>query len=399
MSPVIRGRAATAVAPKSFADRRKRSAAERAKTKAKKPKVKGAHVLAGKVVPGSKKICYHLLPTFSRQLAAMLSAGMPIVASLTALEEQEENPHFKAVVAQVRASIENGAALSESLAPFPSIFDRLYVNMVRGGETGGQLAETIARIATFLESSAKLRRKVKAAMTYPVIVLSIAMVIALGMILFIVPVFAGMFADFGADLPGPTQFLINLSDGMKTLGPFIVPIIGVMIVGFKKWKNTESGGYALDQFKLRIPVFGELAIKVASARFARTFAQLIHSGVPILTALEITSGATGNRVTEQIIMEARDAVERGDSLSSSLLGQTTFPQIMVRMLGAGEKTGKIDEMMNSIADFYDDEIEATLASLTSLIEPFLMVFLGVVVGGILIGMFLPIFKMGEIVNM
>ena len=248
-------------------------------------------------------------------------------------------------------------------------------------------------------SSAKLRRKVKSAMTYPIIVLSIALLIALGMILFIVPVFAGMFADFGADLPGPTQFLINLSDDLRTTGPFVLPVIIAAVVAFKKWNATESGAYMLDKVKLKVPVFGELAIKVASARFARTFAQLIHSGVPILTALEIGAGATGNRVAGQIILEARDAVERGDSLSASLVGNKVFPPIMVLMLSAGEKTGKIDEMMDSIADFYDDEIEVMLASLTALIEPFLMVFLGVVVGGILIGMFLPIFKMGEIVNM
>lgn len=397
MSPVIKTAAATAgaaSAPKSFAKEkvRKASAANA------KPK-RAARIVAGKSVPGAKKISNVLLPTFSRQLSAMLSAGMPIVGSLNALLEQQENPNFKTVISQVKASIENGASLSESLQPYPSIFDTLYVNMVRGGETGGQLAETIARIATFLESSAKLRRKVKSAMTYPIIVLSIALLIALGMILFIVPVFAGMFADFGADLPGPTQFLINLSDGLRTGGPFILPLIIAAVVGFKKWKNTESGAYSVDKFKLKVPVFGELAIKVASARFARTFAQLIHSGVPILTALEIGAGATGNRVAGQIILEARDAVERGDSLSSALVGNAVFPPIMVRMLSAGEKTGKIDEMMDSIADFYDDEIEAMLASLTSLIEPFLMVFLGVVVGGILIGMFLPIFKMGEIVNM
>lgn len=349
-------------------------------------------------VPGAKKIVYQLLPSFSRQLAAMLQAGMPIVAALTALEEQQDNPHFKTVITQVRANIENGYSLSEALRPFPSIFDDLYVNMVRGGETGGQLAETIGRLAGFLEASAKLKRKVKSAMTYPTIVFSIAILIAILMILFIVPVFADMFTDFGAQLPGPTQFLINLSNGMRRGGPILLPVIIVGVIVFKKWKATPSGAMTMDRMFLRMPVFGELITKVAAARFARTFAQLIHSGVPILTALEIVSGATGNKVVEAVILEARTHVERGDPLSVAMSGQTVFPKLVIRMMAAGEKTGKVDEMMDSIADFYDDEVETMLSGLTSLIEPFLMVFLGVIVGGILIGMFLPIFKMGEIVS-
>jgi type IV pilus assembly protein PilC len=270
--------------------------------------------------------------------------------------------------------------------------------MVRGGETGGQLAETMGRIAGFLESSAKLRRKVKSAMTYPVIVLVIALSIAVAMIAFVVPVFGNMFEDFGADLPGPTKFLLSLSKGFRTGGPIILPLAIIGGIVFSKWKATPSGRFAMDKFYLRMPVFGELVTKVASARFARTFAQLVHSGVPILSSLEIVSGATGNTVAGAVVMEARTAVERGDPLSVAMQHQTVFPSMLVRMMAAGEKTGKIDEMMDSIADFYDDEIETMLSGLTSMIEPFLMVFLGVVVGGILIGMFMPIFKMGEIVG-
>jgi len=399
MSPVIKSmpRGSKAAAPS-----RKPAAGRGGKTPPRTPpggSKKNPKIKKKGPVPGAKKIIGQLLPSFSRQLAAMLSAGMPIVAALTALEEQQDNPHFKAVVAQVRANIENGHALSEALKPFPSIFDDLYINMVRGGETGGQLAETIARLATFLESSAKLKRKVKSAMTYPTIVFSIAILIALLMIIFIVPVFASMFEDFGATLPGPTQFLINISDGLRFAGPVLLPAIVILIVVFKKWKATPQGAFTVDKMILRAPVFGELITKVAAARFARTLAQLIHSGVPILTALEIVAGATGNCVCESVIMDARSSVERGDPLSVALEGQTVFPKLVVRMMSAGEKTGKVDEMMNSIADFYDDEVETMLAGLTSLIEPFLMVFLGVVVGGILIGMFLPIFKMGEIVSM
>lgn len=353
---------------------------------------------AGKRVPGSKKIVGTLLPGFSRQLAAMLSAGMPIVTSLEALEEQTDNPNFRQVITQIKHSIENGSAFSESLRYFPSVFDDLYCNMVKGGESGGQLAETIARLAGFLESSAKLRQKVKSAMMYPTIVMCIATTIAVGMILFIVPVFGEMFADFGADLPGPTQALLDLSNAARKRGFPIALVIGALVYAFKKWKATPAGAYKFDAFMLRTPVFGELNKKVAASRFARTFGQLIRSGVPILNALDIVAGATGNLVTGRIVLNCRESVEKGEPLSNAMIAQTIFPKMLVRMLQAGEKTGKIDEMMDSIADFYDDEVEAMLDGLTSLLEPLLMVFLGVVIGGIVICMFLPIFKVGEVVQ-
>jgi type IV pilus assembly protein PilC len=349
-------------------------------------------------VPGAKKIVNDLLPGFSRQLAAMLSAGMPIVATLEALEEQSDNPNFKTVITRLKASIENGAAFSDALRQYPSVFDTLYSNMVKGGESGGQLAETIARLAGFLEASAKLRRKVKSAMMYPTIILCIALTIAVAMIVFIVPVFGEMFADFDAELPAPTQFLLDLSDGIKRYGIFIIIGIIAAVIGFKRWKATPSGGYQWDKILLKAPVFGELRRKVASARFARTFGQLIKSGVPILQALEIVSGATGSIVAEHVIKDAANAVENGDPLSSSMVNQDVFPILLVRMLQAGEKTGKIDEMMDNIADFYDDEVDTMLAGLTSLLEPLLMIFLGVIIGGIVLCMFLPIFKMGEVVS-
>ncbi len=349
-------------------------------------------------VPGARKIVNNLLPGFSRQLAAMLSAGMPIVATLDALYEQTDNPNFKTVIARLKASIENGAAFSEALRQFPMVFDDLYCNMIHGGEMGGQLPETIARLAGFLEASAKLRRRVKSALMYPVIVLCIALIIAVGLITFVVPVFGEMFEDFGAGLPGPTQFLLDLSEGMQQYGLYILAGLIVAVIIFKRWKKTESGALAVDKFSLRAPVFGELKKRVASARFARTFGQLIRSGVPILQALHIVAGATGSVVAGRVIMKAAISVENGEPLSSAMFNQTVFPILLVRMLQAGEKTGKIDEMMDSIADFYDDEVETMLAGLTSLLEPLLMVFLGVIIGGIVLCMFLPIFKMGEIVG-
>lgn len=362
-------------------------------------KKKAAAWVSGKRrVPGANKIAAELLPGFSRQLSAMLSAGMPIVACLEALEEQSDNPNFRIVIQNVKQNIENGSAFSEALRKFPSVFDELYANMVKGGETGGQLSETIARLAGFLEASAKLRRKVKSAMMYPTIVLCIAITIAIGMIIFIVPVFGEMFDDFGADLPGPTQALLDLSDWLKAYGMYVAVGLVVGVILFKKWKASPKGGYQFDQFMLKAPVFGELNRKVASARFARTFGQLIRSGVPILSALEIVSGATGNKVAGAVVLKCRSSVEKGEPLSSVMIQQTVFPNMLVRMLQAGEKTGKVDEMMDSIADFYDDEVETMLSGLTSLLEPLLMVFLGIIIGGIVLCMFLPIFKMGEVVG-
>ena len=351
-----------------------------------------------KKVPGSRKIVNELLPSFSRQLGAMLTSGMPIVASLEALEEQTDNVGFKTVITHVKGAIEGGAAFSEALALYPYIFDDLYVNMIRGGESGGQLAETIGRLATFMEAASRLKRKVKSAMMYPVIVLCISIALAIGMIVFIVPVFGNMFSDFGAELPGPTQFLLNVSDFIKAYGLYIGGVIGIALFAFNKWKATPEGGLAVDGFKLKMPVFGELTSKVAAARFARTLGQLIHSGVPILSALDIVAGATGNKAAGKVVKNAYTAVENGDPLSSAMLTQTAFPKMLVRMLQAGEKTGKIDVMMDNIADFYDDEVETMLEGLTSLLEPLLMVFLGVIIGGIVLCMFMPIFKMSEVVN-
>ncbi len=351
-----------------------------------------------KKVRGVTKIVRTDLPAFSRQMAAMLAAGMPIVAALETLEEQATNPNFKIVLREVKKSIEGGASFSESLLQFPDVFDVLYVSMVRAGEQSGQFAETMKRIGELLEANARLRRKVKSAMTYPVVVMSMALVIAAGMIIFIVPVFGKMYEDFGSKLPGPTQFLVNVSNAIKKYAIFIVPAIALAVWLFKKWKKTTSGQWAMDRFALKAPIVGILTQKVSVARFARTLAQLVQSGVPILNALEIVAKAAANLVIEKAIMEARVSVEHGETLSAGLSGKDCIPTLVVRMMSAGEKTGKVDEMLDSVADTFDDEVEAMLASLTSMMEPLLMVFLGVVIGGIVICMFLPIFKMSEVVS-
>ena len=394
MSPVIRptGPGRTPTPPSS-----PRPAPAFAPRKAPPQKKAGQSSRAPRV-QGAKKMVNKDLPPFSRQMAAMLAAGMPIVAALETLEEQAVNPNFKLVLSAVKRSIEGGSSFSESLALVPEVFDALYINMVRAGEQSGQFAETMKRIGDLLESNAKLKRKVKSALTYPVVVLSMALIIAAGMIIFIVPVFAGMYKDFGSELPGPTQFLVSLSNGAKKYSPIIIPGIMAAVWIFKRWKRTESGGWVMDRFALKAPVIGGLVQKVAIARFSRILAQLVQSGVPILNALEIVAKASGNRVIEAAIMDARRSVEHGDTLSVGLSGKDCIPTLVVRMMSAGEKTGKVDEMLSSVADTFDDEVETMLASLTSLLEPLLMVFLGVVIGGIVICMFLPIFKMSEVIN-
>ncbi|MEG2415623.1 MAG: type II secretion system F family protein [Kiritimatiellia bacterium] len=336
-------------------------------------------------VKGAGEIRKKDLIPFTRQMSGMLNAGMSVLAALSALEEQCSNPNFKIVLIQLRERIEGGAPFSDGLADFPQLFDEMYVNMVAAGERSGQFAPVLRRLADILHSSARLVRKVKSALTYPVVILSMALLIAAGLITFILPVFVGMFSDFGAELPGPTQALLSVSDFIR--GYWYI-VIGAAIVGgfaFKKWVASDKGMYAFAKFRLRMPIFGELNLKVGIGRFCRLFAQMLTSGVPILESMEIVSRSLGNKVLEASIQSAKFEVEQGNTL-------------MYRMIAAGEKSGRIDEMLSNIADTYDEEVESSLSTLTSLMEPLLMMFLGVVIGGIVVAMFLPIFKMGSVVG-
>jgi len=349
-------------------------------------------------VPGARKIRLKDLPIFTRQMSAMLGSGMPVVKTLHALEEQTLNKSFKKVIEGVRTEIESGKSFSEALSVYPDIFDQLYVSMMRAGETGGLLAETAGRLAQYLEERAKLRREVISAMTYPVIVMTVVSIITAGLIIFVVPRFADIYADFGAALPAPTQMLVNISNTVRRNAlPVLVGLIA-LVIGLGKFKKTPTGAYLWDKFMLRLPVFGELNKKAALARFASTFAQLMRSGVPILHALDIVAYAVGNSVLARTVVKGRDEVERGEPLSRTLGQDPNYPRMLIHMLEAGEQTGKVDEMLQKIAEFYEAEVEATLAALTSLIEPLLIVFLGVTVGGVVLCMYLPIFKMHEIVS-
>ena len=349
-------------------------------------------------VSGIGRIVNNELAPFSRQLASMLRAGMSLVISLMTIEEQMDNKSFKVILSSVRETVEGGGSFSDGLSKWPKVFNDLYINIVRSGERSGQFAESMARLSQLLESSAKLRRKVKSALSYPIVVLCMAFGIAFAMITFVVPVFAEMFSGFGKALPGPTQLLVNISDFIRGNWWWLIPGVIAGIFFFRRWAATETGAYKMDQFKLKLPVFGELNQKVAVARFARIFSQMVHSGVPILDGLSIVAKACGNRVIGQSIMEARTKVEQGDQISNGLDGRPGVPLLLTRMVAAGEKSGKLDEMLDSIASTYEDEVEAMLASLTSLMEPMLMGFMGVLIGGIVIAMYLPIFKMSSIIN-
>lgn len=354
-----------------------------------------------KIARGKTKVSSADLVMFTRQLATMVDAGLPLVGALTALFEQadpKKQSGLRRVIGEVTAQVQDGATFNESINKHPHIFNRLYTSMVRAGESGGMLAEVLDRLAGFLEASERLRKKVKSAMTYPVIVIGIALAITTFLIVKVVPVFGSIFADFGAKLPAPTQFLIDLSDFVRSYWYIIVGVIVGIFYAIRTWLRSKTGEETWDRWKLKLPVFGPLTHKICMTRFARTFAQLIRSGVPILEVLQIVGDTSGNCVITNALRGVSTDVEKGDQLTVALGRQAIFPPMMLRMVSAGESTGKIDTMLEKMADFWDEEVEATLSALTSLLEPMLIVVLGVIVGGIVIAMFLPIFKLNDVVS-
>jgi type IV pilus assembly protein PilC len=341
------------------------------------------------------------LVLFTRQLSTMIEAGISLVQAMTALYDQcdpKRQRSLRHVIGDVTARVQGGETFNESIAKHPRVFDRLFVSMVKAGEHGGLLAEILDRLAGFLEASARLRKKVKSAMTYPVIVICIAFSITIFLLVKVVPIFGEIFKDFGAKLPAPTQFLIDVSDFIRSEWYFLILGFGGVFFGIRTFLRSTRGKQFADRWKLKLPIFGPLMHKICMSRFSRTFAQLIRSGVPILEVLEIVGGASGNHVVEMSIKGVSEDVEEGDNLSVALSKKPIFPPMMLRMVSAGEATGKIDTMLEKMADFWDEEIEAMLDALTSLIEPLLIVVLGVIVGSIVIAMFLPIFKLNEVVS-
>jgi len=338
------------------------------------------------------------LVVFTRQLATMIDAGLAMVQSLQALAEQTTNKVMRDVIRDICTRVEGGDSFSEALQKHPKAFSRLYVCMVAAGEKGGLLAEILARLAVYLENAARLRKKVKSAMMYPTVVTVVAILITIFLLIKVVPVFGEIFKSFGAALPAPTQFLIDLSHFVQKFILLILLGGGGAVYAWFYFIKTPAGRAFWDTYRIKLPIFGSIAHKICLARFTRTLASLVRSGVPILEVLQIVSQTVGNVVMEKAIRTSAGDIERGESISAALGKHPIFPVMIIRMVTAGEQTGKIDNMLERIADFLDDEIETTLSGLTALIEPILIVFLGVVVGGMVICMFLPIFKMPEIVS-
>jgi type IV pilus assembly protein PilC len=344
------------------------------------------------------KVALQDLVIFTRQLATMIDAGLAMVQCLQGLAEQTQNKVMRDVIKDVCTRVESGDSFSEALVKHPKVFNRLYVSMVAAGEKGGLLAEILARLATYLENTARLRKKVKSAMMYPCIVTLVAIGITMFLLIKVIPVFGEIYTGFGSKLPGPTQFLIDLSDFVRKWFIAIIIAIAGLIYGWLYFIKTKSGREFWDGRRIKLPIFGPIAHKICLARFSRTLSSLIRSGVPILEVLQIVSQTVGNVVMEKAIKQASADIERGEGISAALGKHPVFPNMLIRMCTAGEQTGKMDAMLERISDFLDDEIETTLSGLTSLIEPILIVFLGVVVGGMVIAMFLPIFKLSEVVS-
>lgn len=345
---------------------------------------------------GKYKLPLGELAIFTQQLASLLNAGLPLVQCLEALQDQTEDPVFRIIIRDVRVDISSGNSFSSAVKKFPRSFNSLFTSMIEAGEASGALAEILSKVASYFESSVKLSKKVKSAMTYPIAVIGLAIALVNVLLIFVIPVFAAMFADFGAKLPVPTQMLIDLSNFMKAWWWAIgLSCYGVYYFG-SKFIATPRGRRLKDLSLVKAPIFGNLIHKIALSRFCRTYATLMRSGVPILRTLEIVASASNKVQVEDACVEIAKHVSQGGQISDVLATNPFFPPMMKHMVKAGESTGNVDGMMNKIADFYDTESEATVASLTSLIEPLLIVFLGVIVGGIVMAMFLPIFQLGAV---
>ena len=341
------------------------------------------------------------LTVFSRQFATMVSSGLSMLRCLYVLEEQTPNKKLAAVVGQIRADVEAGIALSDALEKHPKIFTRLYVSMVRAGELGGILDEVLNRVASQLEKEDSIRRAVKSAMVYPMLIGSFAIIVLIGMVMFLIPIFAGMYNELGgAKLPMLTRIMVGMSNIMRSWwGVLVFAGIILLIVGIRRLKRTDRGHAAWDRFKLHVPMgIGEIIRKLAVARFSRTLGTLITSGVPILQAIEITGQAAGNVVIEKAMQEVQVSVKEGQSITQPLEKVSVFPAMVTQMISVGEETGSLDAMLNKIADFYEDEVNASVKSLTSILEPILMLGVGAIVGTVVISMYLPIFNMMNIVK-
>ncbi len=345
-------------------------------------------------IPGfGPKVKTKELVIFSRQFATMIDAGLPLVQCLDILATQQENAEFKKVLLDIKASVEGGSTFADALRKHPKVFDSLYVNLIAAGEVGGILDTILNRLSGFLEKAEKLKGKIKGAMTYPAAVITIACLVVSGLLIWVVPIFQDMFASFGKALPAPTQLVVNMSHALTSYWYLILGTIAGVIFGLKYAYTTPKGRYYMDSTFLKIPVVGDLIRKTAVARFTRTLGTMLSSGVPILEALEIVAKTAGNVIIEEAVMKARTSLSQGKTLAEPLMETKVFPGMVTQMIAVGESTGALDAMLTKIADFYEEEVDVAVDALTSLIEPILMAFLGIVVGGLVIALYLPIFQL------
>ena len=345
-----------------------------------------------------KKIKTVNLVVFTRQLATMITSGLPLVQSLDILAGQIEDKVLKVIVGEIKEKIEGGSRFADALKEYPKIFDSLYVNLVVAGEEGGNLDTVLIRLAAYMEKTEKLKKKVKSAMIYPISIIVVAIGVVMVLLIFVIPVFDAMFKDMGAQLPAPTQFVVNLSKFVKSYVIYILVTLAILIFAFRSFYKTENGKRKVDRLILKIPLFGLLTIKAAVARVTRTLATLLSSGVAILDSFVIVAKVAGNRVVEDTLVNARLKISEGKSMSEPLEQSGIFPPMVVQMVQVGESTGALDNMLNKIADFYEEDVDTMVTNLTALMEPMIMMFLGVILGGLIIAMYLPIFKLGTVIG-
>ncbi len=335
---------------------------------------------------------------FARQFSTMIDAGLPIIQCLEILHTQQNNKTFKRMIKEIKEKVESGATLAEALKQFPKHFDDLFVNMIAAGEAGGILDAILRRLAAYMEKAAKLKSQVKGAMTYPIVTLIIAIIVLAVILVFVIPVFEEMFADFGGELPLPTQIVVTASEIAKSKIVYIIIGLIIFSIAFKKAYATEKGQDMVDDLVLKIPVFGELLRKVAVAKFTRTMGTMLASGVAILEALDIVAKTAGNRTIEKAVYDVRSGIAEGRTMADPLQESGVFPAMVCQMIGVGESTGALDAMLEKIADFYDEEVDQAVENMTALIEPFMLVFLGATIGGLVVAMYLPIFKMAGAIH-
>jgi type IV pilus assembly protein PilC len=350
-------------------------------------------------IPGlGEKVTPKDVMIFTRQLATMIDAGLPIVQGLDILAQQTPNKTFAKVVKQVKQDVEGGETFASSLGKHPKAFDDLYTNMIAAGELGGILDTILGRLAAYIEKASKLKAKIKGAMIYPISIVTVAVGVTAILLVYVIPIFGEMFASFGKALPLPTQIAINLSNFTIAYFPYIIATVIASVFGVRLSYRTEKGRFALDGILLKLPIFGELFRKTAVARFTRTLSTLLASGISVLDALSITAKTAGNKVIEKAILDARQSITEGKTLTAPLIASKVFPPMVCQMINVGENTGALDTMLAKIADFYDDEVDSAVSNLTALMEPIVIVFLGVVIGGLVVSMYLPIFQLGSLMG-